>query len=331
MSKARLLQMSGVVIDLVYRVDRVPQPGQEAVVEESMITPGGGFNAMVAARRAGMDVSYGGSHGNGRFADIVRGAISELDIPILQDKLDHSDQGSCVVLVDQDGERTFISQAGAERYFGSNQFHRIDLSTFDFVLISGYTFALSSNPDLLDNWLSAFPDGPHLIFDPSPIVDQIPASILRDAVRQSSWVSANAVEAEAMTNCSAADQSAEALCSMMGDRREGAVVRNGAEGCWLALPGERAVHIREFKVDPVDTNGAGDTHIGAFVAALGNGENPANAVRYANAAAALSTLERGPAAAPTHQQTLDFIRRQPGSVDDPPADGRQRVLHSTNT
>ncbi len=130
MSAGRLLQMSGGVVDLVYRVDTVPKSGEEAIVEESMITPGGGFNAMVAASRAGMRVSYGGSHGTGRFADIVRSSLSEFGFPVLQNQLENCDQGTSVVLVDRQGERTFISQAGAERYFGSSQFGHIDASTF---------------------------------------------------------------------------------------------------------------------------------------------------------------------------------------------------------
>lgn len=310
MSVAHLVQMSGVVVDLVYRVEAVPKPGEEAHVEDSLISPGGGFNAMVAASRSGMDVSYGGSHGTGRFSDIVRSALSEFGFPVLQKRLETCDQGTSVVLVDAQGERTFISQHGAERYFGLSQFGQIDVSQFSFVLISGYTFAFGRNPPDMEDWLAAFPTGPKLIFDPSPVVDKVPAAMLALLITKSAWISANAEEAYIITGLKDPELSAAALVSKMGTTAHGALVRDGAEGCWLAQPGQPARFVPPYAVDAVDTNGAGDTHIGAFIAALGAGDDPVSAARFANAAAALSTLEKGPATAPLRQQTLAFMAAQ---------------------
>ena len=56
----RLMQLSGVIVDHVYRVEAVPRAGQEARVLSSYMAAGGGFNAMVAARRFGMEVIYAG-------------------------------------------------------------------------------------------------------------------------------------------------------------------------------------------------------------------------------------------------------------------------------
>ena len=53
----RLLQISGVVVDLLYQVEAVPAPGEEAIVTGFSIEPSGGFNAMVAAKRTGMDAA----------------------------------------------------------------------------------------------------------------------------------------------------------------------------------------------------------------------------------------------------------------------------------
>ncbi|GAB1363040.1 hypothetical protein MASR1M32_22760 [Rhodobacter sp.] len=65
-SMTRLVQLSGVCADLVYRVEAVPAPGSDAVVRgAALMTAGGGFNAMVAARRAGLPVAYAGTLGTG--------------------------------------------------------------------------------------------------------------------------------------------------------------------------------------------------------------------------------------------------------------------------
>ncbi len=59
----RLIQISGVIVDHTYQIEAVPNAGGEARVFASYMTAGGGFNAMVAARRSGMTVAYGGSLG----------------------------------------------------------------------------------------------------------------------------------------------------------------------------------------------------------------------------------------------------------------------------
>ena len=110
MSPHRLLQMSGILVDVVYRVDSVPAPGGEAIVHGCNIYVGGGFNAMIAASRAGLDVAYGGAHGTGVFGDKTREALRGNGIPILQTRSKDADQGSCVVLIDKNAERTFIAK-----------------------------------------------------------------------------------------------------------------------------------------------------------------------------------------------------------------------------
>ena len=64
-----------------------------------------------------------------------------------------------------------------------------------------------------------------------------------------------------------------------------------------------------FPVDAVDTNGAGDTHAGVFIAALAHGADPLEAARRANAAAALSVTRPGPATAPTAAELAEFLAR----------------------
>jgi len=66
-------------------------------------------------------------------------------------------------------------------------------------------------------------------------------------------------------------------------------------------------HVPGFAVEAVDTNGAGDTHTGVFLAALASGAGPAEAVRRANAAAALSVTRRGPATGPTAAELDAFL------------------------
>jgi sugar/nucleoside kinase (ribokinase family) len=77
------------------------------------------------------------------------------------------------------------------------------------------------------------------------------------------------------------------------------VVRTGATGCWLAAAGLDPIQVPGRPARVVDTTGAGDTHVAAFLARLSHGDPPPRAARLANAAASLSVERAGPATGPT--------------------------------
>jgi len=69
-------------------------------------------------------------------------------------------------------------------------------------------------------------------------------------------------------------------------------LKMGGEGALLALPG-RHIRIAPHRVAALDATGAGDTFDGAFLSRLLAGDDPETAARYANVAAALSTMGYG--------------------------------------
>ena len=95
-----------------------------------------------------------------------------------------------------------------------------------------------------------------------------------------------------------------------------AVVTNGAKPVIVAqnMPGEEECSVTEYEIAAltkeqiVDTNGAGDAHIGAFIACLTRGQSPPAAALYANIAAALSTKRYGPATAPERFEIEETLR-----------------------
>jgi sugar/nucleoside kinase (ribokinase family) len=93
---------------------------------------------------------------------------------------------------------------------------------------------------------------------------------------------------------------------MLAQGRAGAVVRKGAEGCILATAG--ATHaVAAPEVAVVDTTGAGDCHIGSFVAELALTGDPLRAARYATLAASLSVTREGPATPPDRREVLALL------------------------
>lgn len=291
----RLVQISGVCADLVYRVEAVPAPGSDAVVRgAAVMTPGGGFNAMVAARRAGLPVAFAGTLGTGPLADTCAAGLAAEGISVLRPRLSGMDQGCCTVLVDATGERTFIASDGADGQVSDADLAGLQLRVDDWLLISGYCLTYPGSRAALTRWLQAHPHGLNLLFDPCPQVALIPPETLGAVMRAAAWISANETEAAFLTGL--ADPAAAAEALVQG--RAGALVRSGERGCHLAQPGQPVRHVPPHKVQAIDTNGAGDCHTGYFLALMAGGTDPARAARLANIAAAISTTEEGPATAP---------------------------------
>lgn len=298
---SRLVSVGNVIVDIVMRIGALPEPGGDVIADGSEITAGGGLNTMVAARRDGMDVVFAGQYGTGPFGDVVRQALEESGVTVVQPGLADVDSGYCVALVDATTERTFVTSVGAEGQLTRADLDRVALRADDVVFVSGYGLAHAVNGAAIADWLGTVPSSVRVVFDPSPLVDTLPAAVLAAVSAHSDVVSANSREARLLSPTSAT--LAEAAAAIAAAARGTALVRDGADGCWVVESGSEPVLVPGFPVVAVDTNGAGDAHDGVLAAALGRGASLQDAVRRANAAASLAVTRTGPATAPTAGET----------------------------
>jgi sugar/nucleoside kinase (ribokinase family) len=301
----RLVHVGNVVIDLVMYVPALPQAGGDVLATSSDITPGGGYNVMVAAARQGLPVAYGGAHGSGPFGELARTRLAEAGITLLQETTPGLDTGFDVAFVDREGERTFATSVGAEAALTYAQLASIRITAGDAIYISGYGLVHPANRTALARWLGTLPDDATVIVDPGPLIADIPAAILKPVLARTDWWSCNLNEATTMTGKIDPEQAAVALAELTG--RAGVVVRMGPDGCLITTPDDGIHHVPAFDVAAVDSNGAGDAHVGVFVAALADGLPPAQAARRANAASALAVTRRGPATAPECEEVDRFL------------------------
>ena len=88
----------------------------------------------------------------------------------------------------------------------------------------------------------------------------------------------------------------EALVAHLGggeaDLAREVIITQGSNGSLRLADGERR-HVPGVAVTPVDTTGAGDCFAGAYLLCRLHGSRPADALAFANMAAALSTLDHG--------------------------------------
>lgn len=310
MAEPRLLHIGSSVVDFIYRVDRLPGPGDDLTASSFSAIPGGGFNMMVAAKRSGMRTAYAGKVGDGPFGRMISDALASEGIERLQPVSRGIDSGTCIVLVSEsDGERTFVSRPGAEGVITSDDFPYMTPAPGDWVFTTGYTLSYPQSRESQAQFIDTLPGHATFAFDPTGIVGDIPADLLHRVLGRADWLSLNRSEATAIVGHAGDAQMASRLFTRHCRRATGIVLRSGAAGAMLALAGEEPVFVPAFRVDAIDTNGAGDAHNGAFIAALGRGLEPIEALGYANAAAAISTTRHGGPTAPGVREINEFLKR----------------------
>jgi sugar/nucleoside kinase (ribokinase family) len=297
----RLVHLGSTLIDHIYAVAALPPLAGESVAATYRSTPGGGYYSMLAATRSGLPAVHAGPHGTGPNGDALRSKLAEAGIAVLQPSSPLADTGSCVVLLTPDGQRTFVSHAGIEGTLGATLPDPQSFGPGDWIAFTGYLLHYAGTRTILADWLDALSPEVPVVFDPCPIIGEIDPGLIARALRRTTWLSCNAEEAAILAPIGPA-----ALLTRCPNAA-GLVIRDGAAGCHLHLRGQSPLRIPAPAVTARDTNGAGDVHIGAFIAALSHGASPADATRYANAAAALAVSRNGGASAPTRAEVEALV------------------------
>ncbi|MFJ5292086.1 PfkB family carbohydrate kinase [Streptomyces sp. NPDC088348] len=308
----RLVLAGNVIVDLVIEIPALPERGGDVIGSHASRTAGGGFNTLVAARRLGTDAVYAGLHGTGPHGDLVREALASESVRTVLPVREDGDTGFCVALVDAGGERTFVTSFGVDARLTAAELAVVTgrLRDGDMVQLSGYGLVMPVNGPLLSRFTAGLPAGVTVCFDPGPLVADIPGEILGPVLARADWLSCNAREGRLLTGHEDPRRSAAALRERLASGA-GVLVRADKDGCWLAAPGTEPVHVPGFPVEAVDSNGAGDAHVGAFLALLGLGLDPLSAARGANASAACAVTRRGPATAPGLAELVEFLGSDP--------------------
>ncbi|MER7409182.1 MULTISPECIES: PfkB family carbohydrate kinase [Streptomyces] len=306
--RTRLVLAGSVIVDMVLRVPRLPERGGDMLATGAQQTAGGGFNVLAAARRLGLPALYAGGHGTGPFGDLVRTALEHEGVEAVLPPRTDRDTGYCVALVDSGAERTFVTAPGAEGALSDEDVRRTAarLRPGDTVQMSGYSLAYPEAADRLTDLVALLPDEVTLCFDPGPLVADIPEDRLRAVLDRVDWLSCNRREAGLLTGLDDGAAAARALADRLRPGA-GVLVRGDADGCWLVDGDGPAVRVPGRPVTAVDSNGAGDAHVGAFLSLLGHGATPAEAARGANVAASVAVTEPGPATGPTTAELLAVL------------------------
>ena len=283
-NRPRVTVLGSLNMDISVTVPRLPEPGATVLGSAARFTPGGkGANQAVAAARLGAGVRMAGCVGDDDFGRRLLAALRDEGVGhdgvrVTAD----APTGLAMISVDRAGENIITVAPGANHEVGPAEVHAALTEPQNVLVVCAeipvevIVAALARHRASILNLAPAPPEARAIV---AAGVD---------------WLVVNETEAGAVLGrpVRGLAEAGEAAAALLTTGARHAVVTAGAHGAALAGP-DGAGAIGAFRVDAVDTVGAGDTFVGALAVALAAGIPAAEAVRAAAAAAATAATRPG--------------------------------------
>jgi len=190
------------------------------------------------------------------------------------------DTGSCIVLVTPDHERTMSTRLGVCQEFSVENVKHEQIKAADFFYFTGYMWDTESQKSALTAAIkTARAAGTKVVFDVADpfAVDRHRDEFLELLSGQVDVVLANREEARLLLEY---DDPRRAAIDLAG-RCETAAVKNGADGSYIGSSDGSCIELGAYRVDAVDSNGAGDNYSAGFLYGMANGYSLADSGRIA--------------------------------------------------
>lgn len=301
-----MVGVGNALVDYTYLLTNLPDADSGAYVLDRDTRPGGvESNVMAALGVLDIDTGLIARLGDDADADMV---VAHLDAAGIETRRVRRATGDitsyCIVLTDEDGRRAILG--------GGDSTPNLELDTDDLAYLNGAKMVFSSAyaPARVVRRLADIDTS--LAFDLAGGFDDIK---YRGFTRQALDEVLSGIDL-LISNVNAAqsylrrEHNPQALAVALRERGvyRGAVTA-GADGSVL-FDRDDTYTIEALNTDVVDTTGAGDVFTAALIKWwLLDGESPAEAGRYATAAAALSCTSRGARGAlPTREEVLERLQ-----------------------
>ncbi len=311
MARPKILVIGSSNTDMIIQIERIPQPGETILGGEFTTASGGkGANQAVAAARAGGDVTFVTRVGRDMFGEKAVAGFVEAGINVQYVTRDPAaPSGVALIFVARDGENSIAVAGGANSRLSPAEVRRAKRA------IAGASAVLMQLETPLETVQAAaeLAVGAKVRF----ILNPAPARVLPEKLlKLVAILTPNETEAEQLTGIAVTDEAtASRAAEQLRARGVGTVILTmGAGGAFVATASTRKL-VRGYRVKAVDTTAAGDVFNGALTVALSEGRSLLEAVRFANAAAAISVTRLGaqPSAPDRKQIELLLAKSQAGS------------------
>ncbi|UNK21187.1 ribokinase [Paenibacillus sp. N3/727] len=276
---AKITVVGSSAMDLVVTTSKRPGAGETVLGESFKTVPGGkGANQAVAAARLGAEVSMIGCVGDDHFGQLLlsnyksNGVITDNVEPVTG-----METGTAHIVLAEGDNSIVVVKAANDRVTPAYVDRAVDvIKASDIVLIQQ---EIPEETVIHVSELCAKYNVP-LMLNPAP-ARPVPQGV----VEKAAYITPNEHEA----------------AILFGDEPLGEVLRRYPNKLFVTegkngvryFDGTQEVLVPGYKVEAVDTTGAGDTFNGAFAVALAEGMSLQNSLKFANRAASLSVMKFG--------------------------------------
>jgi sugar/nucleoside kinase (ribokinase family) len=266
------------------------------------LVPGGGANTLFAASRLGLDVVPLGVVGNDNFGRIIIEGYGREGVSVLgMERREGYNTLGVIVLNGPDGVHGFASMLSGS--FVKTVDTEALLADSRAVCLSGYMYAApETQGETLAFMHRARSLDRTIFFDPGPVA--LDPGLVEQTFALSDVLALNAAEADHWTGVSRPEDAARDLAARC---RGAVVIKAGEKGCYIFAGGSGRWR-RGFETAVLDTTGAGDVFLGAFMRGWIDGWDIDSTAALANAAGAATAAKQGtgPAVA-TLDETLAVL------------------------
>ncbi len=303
----RVIVLGSLNMDIVAGVETHPQVGETITGNSVAYFAGGkGLNQAIAARRASVDVEMIGCVGNDSNGKTLVGFLDDNAVATKHISQVDSPTGTAVIVVDKEGENSIVVIPGANAKVTQSQINDFQFQIDD-VLVSQFEVPIST---IEAGFELAKQSGAKTILNPSPF-QEIPKSLLDNT----DFLVVNEIELAQATDSSIENDVDEetfenSAMKIYETGFNGCVITTlGSKGCFYkAGKNDRTDFVSAYKVDAVDTTGAGDCFTGNLASRISENNSLENAIQFAIAASALCVTKNGAGPSmPTKEETESFL------------------------
>lgn len=288
----KTLVIGAAIIDIIMKIKRLPKSGEDILCSETVSTVGGcAYNVAGTLRGFGVDHDLFVPVGRGMYGDMIAGDLEKLGYQILI-REEESDNGYCLCLVEEDGERTFITVKGAEGRFRPSWFEQLSQDAYDSIYVAGYQVCGASGR-VISDWMAGAKDRmkeKRVFFAPGPVITDIDQAVMERILSVGPILHLNEKEAFDYAKQTSVE---DCLRYLYGLNHNLVVVTMGVSGT-MYYDGSVMRQVPAYKTQVKDTIGAGDSHVAAMIAGYSKGLDTEQCVRLANRVASAIVSIQGP-------------------------------------
>ena len=294
MIENQVLIIGGIIVDKYVLIDKYPKQGQDGFIKESFNKIGGcSINVAYTLKNLGIRSSVVSAIGDDSKGQMINNYLetNEFDtqnIRTIPNKL----SGYCITLLDETGERTFLTYKGCEDFFEIDMVNETQIKRTNYVYLTGYYLVNRDyHKDIIELMDKIVISGGKIIFDPGPLIEYVDSNMILDVLKRTYILTPNKVELNILKN--SANTSMDFKKWTFENGVSFIIEKLGSEGTNIWSQNSN-FYVPAYKVNVTDTTGAGDSFAGGLIYAHINNFEILEAVKFASACGAFTTTFTGP-------------------------------------